>query len=132
VAWLVRARPGDWVILPPELAHTTIDLGAGPLVFSDVIDRRAAGIYADVAKAAGFAWQVGRDGRLTRNPHYAHVPRLIEIDAAGWSGAPGGTLYRAFREDPGAFAWLSDPAMFPVIAPALWERVRDAVGAPAA
>ena len=132
MAWLVRARPGDWVILPPELAHTTIDLGAGPLVFSDVIDRRAAGIYAGVAKAAGFAWQVRRDGRLVRNPHYADVPRLIEIDAADWSGPAAGVLYRIFRQDPGAFAWLSDPAMFPVVAPALWERVRDAIGTPGA
>ena len=62
VAWLVRAKAGDWVVLPPELAHVTIDLGAGPLVFSDVIDRRATGIYRGVGEAAGFAWYVGRDG----------------------------------------------------------------------
>ena len=132
VAWLVRAQPGDWVILPPELAHTTIDLGAGPLVFSDVIDRKAAGIYAGVARATGFAWQVGRDGRLAPNPRYVHVPRLVEIDAADWSGPSDRILYRAFQEDPDGFAWLSDPARFPVVAPALWERVRVAIGAPGA
>ena len=129
VAWLVRARPGDWVILPPELAHVTIDLGAGPLVFSDIIDRRATGIYSGVAGAAGFAWYVGSDGRLWRNPHYVEVPRLIEVDAVEWSGPAAGTLYRMFRQDPDAFAWLSDPAMFPIVAPALWQRVRDAIGA---
>lgn len=128
-AWLVRARPGDWVILPPELAHVTIDLGAGPLVFSDIIDRRAIGIYSGVAMAAGFAWHVGSDGRLWRNPHYVEVPRLIEVDAVEWSGPAVGTLYRMFRQDPDAFAWLSDPAMFPSVAPTLWQRVRDAIGA---
>jgi glucose-6-phosphate isomerase, archaeal len=129
-AWLVRARPGDWLILPPELAHVTIDLGAGPLVFSDVIDRRAAGLYSGVAEARGFAWYVGRDGRLWRNPHYVEVPRLIEVDAVEWSGPAAGTLYRTFRQDPDSFAWLSDPATFPSVAPALWQRVRDAIGAP--
>lgn len=131
-AWLVRARPGDWVILPPELAHVTIDLGAGPLVFSDVIDRRAAGIYSGVAEAAGFGWYVGSEGRLWRNPHYVEVPRLIDVDAVDWSGPAAGILYRVFRQDPDAFAWLSDPAMFSTVAPALWQRVRDAIGAPGA
>lgn len=129
-AWLVRARPGDWLILPPELAHATIDLGAGPLVFSDVIDRRATGIYSGVAVAAGFAWYVGSDGRLRPNPHYVEVPRLIEVDAVEWSGPAAGTLYRMFRNDPDAFTWLSHPAIFPSVAPALWQRVRDAIGAP--
>ena len=132
VAWLVRARPGDWVILPPELAHVTIDLGAGPLVFSDVIDRRATGIYSRVAEAAGFAWYIASDGRLWRNPHYLEVPQLVEVDAIEWSGPAAGTLYRMFQHDPEAFAWLSDPAMFPVVAPALWQRVRDAISAPGA
>ncbi len=59
-AWLVRAGPGDWVVLPPDLAHVTIDLGAGPLVFSDVIDRRARGIYAGVAASSRI--------RLVRRP----------------------------------------------------------------
>ena len=70
-AWLVRARPGDWVVLPPDLAHVTIDLGAGPLVFSDVIDRRARGIYGGVAAARGFGWYVAADGTLRPNPRYA-------------------------------------------------------------
>jgi glucose-6-phosphate isomerase len=131
-AWLVRARPGDWLILPPELAHVTIDLGAGPLVFSDVIDRRAAGIYSGVAMAAGFAWYVGSDGRLRHNPRYVAVPPLIEVDAVEWSGPAAGTLYGMFRRDPDAFSWLSDPATFPSVAPALWQRVHDAIGAPGA
>lgn len=130
VAWLVRAKAGDWVVLPPELAHVTIDLGAGPLVFSDVIDRRATGIYSGVGEAAGFAWYVGRDGRLWHNPRYAAAPPLIEVDAIEWSGPAAGTLYQMFQWDPEAFSWLSDPAMFPLVAPALWQRVRDAIGAP--
>lgn len=124
-AWLVRARPGDRVILPPDLAHATIDLGAGPLVFSDVIDRRAQGIYSGVAAARGFGWYVSADGRLRPNPRYARPPRIEEVAARDWSAPSPGPLYRAFRDDPGSLAWLSEPERFAQVAPDLWRRVSE-------
>jgi glucose-6-phosphate isomerase len=126
-AWLVRAGPGDWVILPPDLAHVTIDLGAGPLVFSDVIDRRARGIYAGVAAARGFGWYVAADGGLRPNPRYARPPRLEEVSAADWSGPAPAPLYRYFRDDPTRLEWLSDPAAFESVAPALAARIAGAL-----
>ena len=122
-AWLVRARAGDWVVLPPELAHVTVDLGAGPLVFSDVIDRRAAGVYSDVADAQGFSWYVGAGGELRANERYERPPRLEECEATEWSGPAGGSLYSAFRDDPASFSWLSEPTRFPSAAPMVWHRV---------
>jgi glucose-6-phosphate isomerase len=126
-AWLVRARPGDWVVLPPDLAHVTIDLGPGPLVFSDVIDRRASGVYDGVAQARGFAWYRGVDGRWRPNPRYEHPPALEETDAEAWSGAAGGRLYDAFRDDPASLAWLSDPSRFAKTRPDLWARIEEVV-----
>jgi glucose-6-phosphate isomerase len=127
-AWLVRARPGDWVVLPPDLAHVTIDLGAGPLVFSDVIDRRARGIYAGVAQARGFGWYVATDGVLRPNPRYGVPPRIEEIPAAEWSGPAPGPLYGAFRDDPASLAWLSEPARFAAMAAPLAHRIGDVLG----
>ncbi len=127
-AWLVRAEPGDWVVLPPDLAHVTIDLGAGPLVFSDVIDRRAFGIYAGVASARGFGWYVAADGGLRPNPRYARPPRLEEVSAADWSGPAPAPLYRTFRDSPSRLEWLSDPASFGNVAPALAARIAGALG----
>lgn len=127
-AWLVRAEPGDWVVLPPDLAHVTIDLGTGPLVFSDVIDRRARGIYAGVAAARGFGWYVAADGGLRPNPRYARPPRLEEVTAADWSGPAPAPLYRYFRDDPSRLEWLSDPASFENVAPALAARIAGALG----
>ena len=126
-AWLVRARPGDWVVLPPDLAHVTIDLGAGPLVFSDVIDRRARGIYAGVAAARGFGWYVAADGGLRPNPRYARPPRLEEVTAVDWSGPAPAPLYRYFRDDPSRLEWLSDPAAYESVAPALAARIAGAL-----
>jgi len=126
-AWLVRAEPGDWVVLPPDLAHVTIDLGAGPLVFSDVIDRRARGIYAGVAAARGFGWYVAADGGLRPNPRYARPPRLEEVTAADWSGPAPAPLYCTFRDDPSGLEWLSDPTSFENVAPALASRIAGAL-----
>jgi len=126
-AWLVRARAGDWVVLPPDLAHVTIDLGAGPLVFSDVIDRGARGIYAGVAAAGGFGWYVGTDGTLRANPRYAAPPRLEEISAVEWSGPAPAPLYQAFRAEPSHFAWLSEPGRFEQATAGLARRIADAL-----
>lgn len=127
-AWLVRARPGDWVVFPPELAHVTIDLGAGPLVFSDIIDRRAKGVYTAVAEARGFSWYVDADGGLRPNERYAAVPELERCDAAEWSEGADGPLYSAFESDPDAFAWLSEPDRFPDAVPQVWSRVEALLG----
>ncbi len=122
-AWLVRAGAGDWVVLPPELAHVTIDLGAGPRVFSDVIDRRAVGVYSDVADAQGFAWYVGAGGELRANERYVETPVLEECDASDWSGPAPGPLYAAFGADSSTFGWLSEPDRFAEVAPRVWDRV---------
>jgi len=127
-AWLVRAKPGDRVVLPPDLAHVTIDLGAGPLVFSDVIDRRARGIYEGVAAARGFGWYVAADGGLRPNPHYATPPHLEEVSAADWSGPAPSPLYAYFRDDPARLQWLSEPARFESVEPVLASRIADALG----
>jgi glucose-6-phosphate isomerase len=125
-AWLVRARVGEWVVLPPDLAHVTIDLGAGPLVFSDVIDRRARGLYEAVTSARGFGWYVASDGELRPNPAYADPPILEEVSAPDWSGPAPEPLYRHFRDDPSRLAWLSDPASFEATVPGLTRRLRTA------
>jgi len=127
-AWLVRAQPGDWVVLPPDLAHVTIDLGAGPLVFSDVIDRRARGLYAGVAAARGFGWYVAADGGLRPNPRYRQVPTLEEVEATDWSGPAPAALYRYFRDDPSRLEWLSEPARFDQASPILAARIAAALG----
>jgi glucose-6-phosphate isomerase len=127
-AWLVRAGPGDWVVLPPDLAHATIDLGAGPLVFSDVIDRRASGLYAGVAAARGFGWYVAADGGLRPNPRYAKPPQIEEVSAADWSAPALAPLYRTFRDDPQRLDWLSEPERFGQVVPGLAARIADALG----
>jgi glucose-6-phosphate isomerase len=127
-AWLVRVRVGEWVVLPPDLAHVTIDLGAGPLVFSDVIDRRARGLYGAVAAARGFGWYVAANGELRPNPAYAEPPVLEEVAALDWSGPAPGPLYRHFRDDPSRFDWLSDPARFEGVVPVLADRISMALG----
>lgn len=134
-SWLVRVGAGERIVLPPELAHVTIDAGRGPLVFSDIIDRRARGIYDEVRAAHGFAWFVGSDGALARNPSYGEAAEPLEVSAAEWSGelvrdrraGHHRSLYDQFRDDPTSFAWLSEPTRFPAVAPALWARIEPLI-----
>lgn len=130
-AVLVQGGVGDWIVLPPDLHHVTINLGPGPLVFSDVIDRRATAIYQDVKRARGFAWYLGADGSLRANPAYRRHPELRRIDAPRWSGASEGILYERFTADPGSFDWLSSPESFHSRHPGLWARVSSAIVPPA-
>lgn len=78
-----------------------------------------------MAAARGFGWYVGADGRLRPNPRYARPPRIEEVAARDWSAPSPGPLYRAFRDDPGSLAWLSEPERFALVAPDLWRRVSE-------
>ena len=112
----------------PDLAHVTIDLGAGTLVSSDVIDRRARGIYAGVAAARGFGWYVAADGGLRPNPRYARPPRLEEVRPPTGPGRHRRRCTETFRDSPSRLEWLSDPASFGNVAPALAARIAGALG----
>ena len=107
--------PGDWVVLPPELAHVTIDLGAGPLVFSDVIDRRATRHLRRRRRcpraSAGTSRRTGgcAPTRATSTRRGSRRSR-----AEDWSGPRHGRLYEVFRDDPARLSWLSEPGPVPV------------------
>ena len=132
-AALVVGRPGERVIFPPSLSHASVNLASGPLVFSDIIDRRIVerqlpSDYSQVAAAHGLAYYIDLDGEAQPNPAYLEVPPLERFTAEEWSGpSPDRPLYRDYVERPGDWDWLHDPDLFPARFPALWERVADVV-----
>ena len=111
-AALVVVEPGEWIVLPPGLHHGTISLRGEPVIFADVIDRRAAAEYASLASARGFAHLVLTDGSTVPNPAYVHVPPLEHWTASTWSSSLAGSLYERYRDDPAEFRWLSEPEEF--------------------
>ena len=127
-AALVVVGPGEWVILPPGLHHGTVNLAGDPLVFADVIARRATAGYAGLAAAHGFAHYILADGSTIPNPAYRDVPSLERITALEWSGLGSGAIYDTFVGDSEAFPWLQEPEMFATAFPDLAERIRPVLG----
>jgi oxalate decarboxylase/phosphoglucose isomerase-like protein (cupin superfamily) len=122
-AVLVVAGPGDTVVLPPGLHHGTINLAEEPLVFADVIDRRAAAEYGSLGGAHGFAYRFLNDGTASVNPAYVDLPALERVSARDWSGPGLPSIYDAFAADPAAFPWLREPEAFAEAFPELAKRI---------
>ncbi|MDI7274339.1 MAG: glucose-6-phosphate isomerase family protein [Anaerolineae bacterium] len=118
-AWLVEAKAGQKVILPPDLDHLTINPGPGPLLFTDVI---ALGVTADyerfrAARGAAYLEVEGAEGgTLVPNPAYRSVPpleRLLPREYPDLALSEGEPLYTAFVRTRGEkWAFLTDPRRF--------------------
>lgn len=126
----VPVGPGDTVVIPPRVDHFVMSSGAAPLVFADLIARDAS-IDADpVRRAGGPPWFGLRDGRFAPNPRYATHPPVTTMSPAMWNGVgpedrrlPSSvSLYDHHVSEPAAYRWLTDPAAFMRLFPALWER----------
>ncbi len=118
----VSARAGDQIVMPPNTYHLTINASDAPLLFADVISKSARGRYDDVRATRGAPYYALTDGTWSRNTQFMDAAPLVECPQLRVeSNVP---LYTQFAQDPHAFDWLDDPALF-------WEKfpaVRDLTG----
>ena len=109
----VFARAGERLVMPPNVYHLTINASDEPLLFADVISKRARGVYEDVRATRGAPYYALTDGAWQRNAMFQSAAPLSECPQLRvHADAP---LYTQFARDPDAFAWLNDPALF-------WEK----------
>jgi oxalate decarboxylase/phosphoglucose isomerase-like protein (cupin superfamily) len=106
----VRAGAGEQVVMPPDFYHLTINAGASPLVFADLISKRARGIYDGVRATHGAPYLALRRGEWMRNRAFFEVAPAVECPAL--RRAVTAPLYTRYVRDPAAFQWLDDPAQF--------------------
>jgi glucose-6-phosphate isomerase len=71
---VVEAGPGDKVAIPPGWAHTTVNVGDGPMVFGAVYALDAELLYEPLRALQGTAHYVLTGGQLEANPRYRTVP----------------------------------------------------------
>ena len=134
VVYLVEAKAGQKVLLPPGFDHCTINPGPEPLLFSDVIARGVSGIYDRFVATRGAAYLEVAEGSLpppagdlrprkprdlrhfVPNPTYRRVPPLTRVELRDYphlgltSQVP---LYKAFIESRGQqWSFLTDPTLF--------------------
>ncbi len=123
--YAIHARPGDKVVVPPNLHHLTINPLNDLLLFSDLICTRTAGDYTGLAAMQGGAYLFDEQG-WHPNPAYSAVAPLQHFEAEEFPEM-GLTrtvpLYELIWRAPESLAWLNDPAAFPAAFPALWARL---------
>ncbi len=117
--WVVEAHAGQKVIFPPDLDHLTINPGAGPLLFSDVIALGVSGDYERFRRSHGAAYvEVEQSGRPAwmANPAYRSVPPLVGVEPREYPAldlTSTEPLYAAFVRTRGErWGFLTDPSRF--------------------
>ncbi len=116
---VVEAGPGDKVAIPPGWAHSTVNVGGGPLVFGAVYALDARLLYDPLRQLQGTAHYVLADGTLEPNPRYRSVPQARRSaphrlpDVGVESGRP------ALAGDVARLAFVSRPERHPQ----LWSRL---------
>jgi len=117
--YLIEAKPGQKVLLPPGFDHCTINPSDEPLLFSDVIALGVSGDYSRFVASRGAAYLEVTDGGapyFIANPTYRRVAALERVpltDHPELHLATDLPLYTAFVQTRGAdWAFLLDPRLF--------------------
>jgi glucose-6-phosphate isomerase, archaeal len=112
-AYAVVAEPGDALVIPPQYAHATINIGGSPLVMANLVSDAFAPDYEPVRRRRGAPWYVveGPGGRpeLVCNPTYptAPPPPVMAAPRYGVLGLDGTrTLVEAVGASRSAYSFL--------------------------
>ncbi len=115
---LVRAKPGDKVLIPPDYGHITVNAGRETLVMSNLVYSDFQSVYEPFLEAGGAGYYIvkGKSGgrELEKNKKYQRVPkpreaRPLAIPVLGLEEKP---LYLVFRQDPRIFEYLKNPGKY--------------------
>ncbi len=116
--FLIAAKPGDKVLIPPGFGHITINPGDDFLVMSNWVARDFASVYEPILFRGGGAYFELQDGacpEFVPNHRYRFVPPLLRVAVVPFprlkliTGLP---LYHVFAEDPASFEYLVCPEDF--------------------
>lgn len=81
---VLRPNVGDWMLFPPQYAHSTINIGNTPAVFANICVRQPHLNYEPILSRMGMAYYVLRDEsggyKLEKNSHYKSQLEYNEAD----------------------------------------------------
>lgn len=106
---------GQSIIIPPNYGHCSINIGEGPLIFSNLAYVPCPVAYDSVKHYHGMSWYVLKENgkvRLLRNPNYpdAPAPKFAAVKENPEFGIRfGHPVYREYCQNPDAFAFLGTP-----------------------
>jgi glucose-6-phosphate isomerase len=83
---LVRAGPGDRVLVPPGFGHVTINPGKTTLAMANLVSARFEGDYSAYERLRGAAYFELEGGALVKNPRYPGAAGVRILDARDEKG----------------------------------------------
>lgn len=111
----LRAGVGDKILVPPGYAHATVNIGAAPLVFADLVMDACKNEYGVVKRNHGMGYYVLDDADnpvFEKNPNYRDHPpvkRLSPSERPELGLTRSETVYDVLVTRPDTFAYLADP-----------------------
>ena len=110
--YVVVARPGDKVVIPPGYGHITINAGSEPLVMANWVGAAFESVYGAMRELKGGAYYLLGSGEWVKNPLYGEVPKL-RFEAAReypqFGLISGVGMYGLIRQSPEKLRFLTHP-----------------------
>lgn len=113
---LATVHEGETIIIPPGYGHASVNIGDGPLVFSNLAYVPCPVNYDPVKYYHGMSYyMMKKDGDLTAvyNPRYQNpvpAPKFASVKENPHLGICfGKPVYQSFKENPEAFRFLAEP-----------------------
>lgn len=116
---LAVVNEGETIIIPPNYGHCSVNIGAGPLIFSNLAYVPCAVHYDQVKRYRGMSFYIHDGGNdeftIVPNPNYqANLSfELVKVqEAPGYGIKFGVPVYQSFIAAPERFSYLAEPAAF--------------------
>jgi glucose-6-phosphate isomerase len=111
---LVQAGGGEWVVIPPNYGHETINRSRATLVLANLVSSLFDSLYEPMRAAHGAAYYMLVGGKFVRNPAYTAPPpmRIVRSNRCAL-GTEKTDIYSAFLGEPDLFRFLNHPREAP-------------------
>lgn len=119
--YLIIAKPGDKVLVPPRFGHITINPGDEFLIMSNWVADGFASVYEPIRQLKGGAYYEleGQESpEFVANANYQTLPPLKRspvIPVEAFSLIRGLPFYSVFRDNTEAFRFLTHPEEYPEV-----------------
>lgn len=116
---LAIVNEGETIIIPPDYGHCSVNIGSGPLIFSNLAYVPCAIHYDQVKRYRGMSFYIHDGGHddfnIVSNPNYKENLNfeLVKVREAQEYGIKFGTpVYQSFITAPDRFGYLADPTAY--------------------
>ncbi|MGV8176798.1 MAG: glucose-6-phosphate isomerase family protein [Candidatus Bilamarchaeaceae archaeon] len=110
--FIVEAKEGDTVLIPPGYGHVSVNRGEDSLVLANLVYDKFASDYSEYRDNHGAAYYMTKNG-LTQNSRYliSFLERISPAQVMGAYGLSVGDLLGEMRLDPGRLEFLRKPSL---------------------